>query len=278
MSIKQIMPAAAVQEPFCSESPGCVPALLCCCCSPSQSPSPFFNPAAFLVGSSTCLGLHATLAGTGNSSAGRLFCRQLELLPRAQLPSSFPARMCSGPLCSSAGQQCRLGCLAGGNLTGQEIGNILWRCREWEAGWICGLAPSALQGWERLTDALFLAKANRKPPGKLPHPAVLVATKQEVPQSLAGAYGALPCPGCPHTAGGGWGAHLLVPAGTGCQESSLHLDRRGPPQQPAKLSTGRGPGEGRQWPPAAPAQQPGLSPPLQAQTQEHKHVTSCSVS
>ena len=122
MSIKQIMPPAAVQEPFCSGSPGCVPALLCCCCSPSQSPSPCFNPATFLpflVGSSTCLGLHATLAGTGNSSAGRLFCRQLELLPGAQLPSALllPCKDVFWSTLFLCSQQCRLGCLQG-NLTG----------------------------------------------------------------------------------------------------------------------------------------------------------------
>lgn len=120
-------------------------------------PTPALLP--FMVGSSACPGVHTTLAGTGNSSAGRLFCRQLELLPRAQLPSALllpcEATFWSTLLLHRPAVQ--TGLPTGCNLTGQEMGNIFWRCREGEAGWICGVAPSAPLGWEKLTALQMLS-------------------------------------------------------------------------------------------------------------------------
>lgn len=103
-------------------------------------------------------------SGHGKSSAGSWSC-------------------CLVPSCPPALQRCVLVHFApprarlptGGNLTCQEMGNMFWRSREWEAGWIQGLAPSGLGKAENPMDVLFLAKAGMKPIGQLPGMAVLVA-------------------------------------------------------------------------------------------------------
>lgn len=142
------MPPAAVQEALLLWIAWLCPCLAVLLLLPSLEPlsAPAFLP--FMVGSSECLGLCTTLVGTGNSSAGRLFCRQLGLLPRAQLPSAF-LLPCKDMFWSTL-LLCRPAVPTGGNLTGKEMGNIFWRCMEREAGWIHGLAPSAPLGSERL--------------------------------------------------------------------------------------------------------------------------------
>lgn len=143
-------------------------------------------------------------------------------------------------------------------------GNVFWRCRERESGWIHGLTPSAPPGWDSLAVLLKWESSCSLPhPGRdeasgaTPCSAVVAATKQEVAQSQAGAYGALPWPVCSCTSERGWDTCLTTPEGLESSvQSATPLDR----SQLSWQSAG-GPSEGGQWPPAAPAPQRGLSSP-----------------